>query len=614
MRRVSDKREMPQKTLSESEQEKRGKKPKVRLLFIVSSLMIGVSALIIIFLVFIIQVVEYGVVAGILGETIAAVAERHADELDDYQSLPWLLSYWEEHREDLDLDPKQLKDKNSEIYKARQNYLFVSPQAITVEQAQEMKEDMQRIFAEYCYITIAESFSTSAHTNINLISSCFRPGDENGYVYFYDESFGDDGKISLGTTFQISPDFLKSLSQMQEEGSDKEDEDSWLNLGVGNSLFYNYYPVWADGRIVCVAASGFEKDDVQNLMESCALMLLIPVIVLLCILQLVLLLLLNRMIVKPARAMQQTVRKYSETKNSADMRDGLRGLLKKKDEYGRLSVDITEMADNIDIYVGEIKEAASEKQKLFTELETAETIQKSQLPSVFPAFPERSDFDLYASMNPAKEVGGDFYDFFLIDEDHIALVIGDVSDKGIPAALVMMACRTLIRSTLLQGIAPGEAMTHVNRQICETNAAEMFVTVWVAVIELSTGKGIEINAGHEKPVLRRAGESFELIKNPHDMAVGTWEEQTFTEQPFELHPGDTLFVYTDGVPEATSGAKELFGAERMLDALNEKPDLSPEEQIRHMEQSVNSFVSDAEQFDDMTMLCFSFSPSSLDDR
>ena len=170
----------------------------------------------------------------------------------------------------------------------------------------------------------------------------------------------------------------------------------------------------------------------------------------------------------------------------------------------------------------------------------------------------------------------------------------------------MMVCKTLIRSTLLQGMPLEEAMAHVNRQICETNAAEMFVTVWLAVIELSTGKGKEINAGHEKPALLRSGGRFELVKNTHDMALGYLEDQEFTPHDLEMHHGDTLFVYSDGVPEATSVDNELFGADRMLSVLNEDPFLSPEDEIRNLKNSIEEFVGEAEQFDDITMLCFTF--------
>ncbi len=185
--------------------------------------------------------------------------------------------------------------------------------------------------------------------------------------------------------------------------------------------------------------------------------------------------------------------------------------------------------------------------RLGTELEMATTIQSSQLPKLFPAFPNRAEFDIYASMTPAKEVGGDFYDFFMIDDDHIALVMADVSGKGVPAALFMMVSRVLIKSHLQNGETPGEALANVNDQLCEGNEMEMFVTVWAAVLEISTGKGIAANAGHEHPALRHANDPYELVVYRHSPPVASIEGIPFRKHEFELHKGDAIFMYTDAV-------------------------------------------------------------------
>ena len=244
--------------------------------------------------------------------------------------------------------------------------------------------------------------------------------------------------------------------------------------------------------------------------------------------------------------------------------------------------------------------------RLGMELKMATAIQSSQLPKLFPAFPNRPEFDIFASMTPAKEVGGDFYDFFLIDNDHIGLVMADVSGKGVPAALFMMVSRVLIKSHLQNGETPGEALANVNNQLCEGNDAELFVTVWAAVIQISTGKGIAANAGHEHPALRRVGGSYELITYRHSPAVATMEGIPFREHTFEMHPGDSLFVYTDGVAEATNAQNELFGAERTLAALNRDAGAEPETVLSNVMDGINAFVAGAEQFDDITMLCFKY--------
>ncbi|MCR4646224.1 MAG: PP2C family protein-serine/threonine phosphatase [Oscillospiraceae bacterium] len=248
-----------------------------------------------------------------------------------------------------------------------------------------------------------------------------------------------------------------------------------------------------------------------------------------------------------------------------------------------------------------------EKERIGAELNVATQIQADMLPSIFPAFPGRKDFDIHASMNPAKEVGGDFYDFFMIDDDHIALVIADVSGKGVPAALFMVIAKTLIKNHAQLGeYSPAKVLIQANEQLCEGNEAELFVTVWLAIIQLSTGKGVAANAGHEHPALRHVNGQFELVKYRHSPAVATMEGMLFKEHEFQLQPGDTLFVYTDGVPEATNSRNELFGEERMLTALNRVPGAPPSELLKNVKAAVAEFVGEAPQFDDMTMLGFAY--------
>ena len=210
-------------------------------------------------------------------------------------------------------------------------------------------------------------------------------------------------------------------------------------------------------------------------------------------------------------------------------------------------------------------------------------------------------------MNPAKEVGGDFYDYFLIDDDHLALVIADVSGKGVPAALFMVIAKSLIKNHAKLGeYSPAKVLMQANEQLCEGNEAELFVTVWLAILQISTGKGVAANAGHEHPALCHRDGSFELVKYRHSPAVATMEGMRFREHEFALLPGDKVFVYTDGVTEATDAQNELFGEERLLDALNVQKNANPRELLEHVKTAVDTFVGDAPQFDDLTMVCFSY--------
>lgn len=243
-----------------------------------------------------------------------------------------------------------------------------------------------------------------------------------------------------------------------------------------------------------------------------------------------------------------------------------------------------------------------EKERIGAELHVATQIQSSMLPCIFPAFPEYQEFDIYASMNPAKEVGGDFYDFFLVDKDHLALVIADVSGKGVPAALFMMISKTLLKNAAQADLSPKEALQKVNNQLLESNEAEMFVTVWLGIYEISTGRLTAANAGHEYPALKRAGGKFELFKDRHGFVLAGMENTRYREYEIQLNEGDILFVYTDGVAEATDNDNQLYGAERMLEALNRRADAGPKELLEEVKSDIDGFVGEAMQFDDITMM------------
>ena len=284
----------------------------------------------------------------------------------------------------------------------------------------------------------------------------------------------------------------------------------------------------------------------------------------------------------------------------------------KGEPLGKISryEDIQNLADSIDrmetdmvSYIDNLTAVTAEKERMGVELSIAAQIQANSLPDVFPAFPNRNEFDIYALMDPAKEVGGDFYNFFLIDDDHLALVIADVSGKGIPAALFMMVTNILISDRTMMGGTPGEILSFVNENICARNRADMFVTVWLGILEISTGKLTASNAGHENPVIYRKGKHFEVFKDPHGFVIGGLEGMRYKDYEIRLNKGDKLFLYTDGLPEATDSDQKLYTVERMAKELNLYQDGSPQEIIEGMQISVNDFVGDAPQFDDLTMLC-----------
>ena len=245
---------------------------------------------------------------------------------------------------------------------------------------------------------------------------------------------------------------------------------------------------------------------------------------------------------------------------------------------------------------------SSRAMKTQAELNVARNIQHDMLPCIFPAFPERNEFDIYATMDPAKEVGGDFYDFFLVDDRHLAIVISDVSGKGVPAALFMVIAKTLIKNQTQPGVPLGEVFTRVNDQLCENNGEGMFVTSFMGVLDLNTRELTFVNAGHNPPLLCRKGGGFEFLKTKPGFVLAGLENMVYKEDSIQLGAGDRIFLYTDGVTEAINSSTELYGDDRLVAALNQDVNLSPEQLLAAVKTSMDAFTAGAEQFDDITML------------
>ena len=272
------------------------------------------------------------------------------------------------------------------------------------------------------------------------------------------------------------------------------------------------------------------------------------------------------------------------------------------DEIQQLATSFQSLTERMKTYIDDIQKITADKERIVTELSLARQIQTSMLPCIFPPYPERNEFDIYALMNPAREIGGDFYDLFLIDEDHLALVIADVSGKGIPAALFMMISKTILQNCAMLGKSPGEILTLTNEALCNNNEAEMFITAWIGILEISTGILTCANAGHEYPFIRR-GDRFEMIKDKHGFIIGGLRDMSYQEYTLQLQPGDTIFVYTDGVPETHDPDQQMFGMEKLEEVINENPDDDCRQIIDRVWNAVEDFSREAPQFDDVTMLC-----------
>ena len=285
------------------------------------------------------------------------------------------------------------------------------------------------------------------------------------------------------------------------------------------------------------------------------------------------------------------------------------GSISPYNEISNLALSIDKMEADMDQYIQNLTAATAEKERIHAEISLAGSIQENAIPNEFPAFPDRTDFDIYASMTPAKGVGGDFYNFFLLDDDHLVILIGDVSGKGIPGALFMMMSNIILTERINIGGTPAEILYHVNNSICEQNEMDMFVTLWLGIIELPTGRVIAANAGHEDAAVYRSGGEFELYKTKHGIPAGAMSGARYRDFEIQLGRGDKLFIYTDGVPEAMDVDNHMFTLGKMIDTLNSEREKTPAEILDGIHKAVDEHAGEAPQFDDLTMLCFEYLPS-----
>ena len=434
----------------------------------------------------------------------------------------------------------------------------------------------------------------------------------NGYdpnVYSVKESEAQEAELS---THELSPGELetpmKKSRHMKESGvliGDVRGEtvfsrgDSWIQidyplLDKGNNKLYGYLEIT------------ISYSDELRYISTAGLQMFLLILILAVLFAILPVIFTSRKIVRPIYYLSENATKLIEAKKDSETTEtNIFGETKfsSSDEVGVLYRSLTQMEQDMNTYVRDLMKVTADNERVRTELDLATQIQNSQLPHTFPPFPDRNEFSIYASMKPAKSVGGDFYDFYMADDDHLVLVMADVSGKGIPAALYMMISRILIKTHAQKGLSPAEILVNLNDQLSENDSVDMFVTVWLAILNLSTGEGVSVNAGHEDPVIRHAGGDYELVKYRHFPPAGTFAGIRYQERSFRLSPGDSLFVYTDGVPEARRGGdREFYGTDRLLETLNRDREAAPEELIGSVMSELQEFTGDGEQFDDITMM------------
>lgn len=366
-----------------------------------------------------------------------------------------------------------------------------------------------------------------------------------------------------------------------------------------------------NGNVIAYAMVDISMDEVMKdrhifLAELCIVLLILTAVLLFFFIKI-----LNKSVVNPINSLAGMARIFVDNMkyNSNEVKENFlfsQLEIKSGDEIEELFHSIRFMEKEIYMYIENLSKITSEKERIGAELNVATQIQANMLPSIFPAFPERKEFDIFATMNPAKEVGGDFYDFFMIDDRHIAIVMADVSGKGVPAALFMVIGKTLIKDHTQPNCDLGQVFTKVNNLLCESNSENLFITAFEGVLDLVTGDFYFVNAGHEVPYICKKGDVFKPYKVKPGFVLAGMEGIRYKADKITLQEGDKIFLYTDGVTEATDAHNQLYSNERLQSILAKNSLAQPEVLLHTVKNDIDRFVKEASQFDDITMLCLEY--------
>lgn len=470
-------------------------------------------------------------------------------------------------------------------------------------------EDWSNYYAHYAqvtqspeYISVLEQLQELERVNdVDCMYICYMDQETGKAIYIVDGAFED--ACPMGTCDNIEDEnlelILQNIYDFPAYITNYEDY-GWLCSAASGIIDEN-------GQILANAYVDISMDDVMRDREEFLRALCVLLVSITVVLMLLLLWLINKTVVRPINTLANAAGSFIEEreKNEQGVATVLSQInIKSGDEIEKLAVSFKKMETEINTYIENITAINAEKERIGAELNVATQIQADMLPNIFPAFPEYDEFDIYASMQPAKEVGGDFYDFFMIDDKYLAVVMADVSGKGVPAALFMVIAKTLIKNHALNKEQPKDIFTNVNNQLCENNEVGMFVTGWLGIIDITSGYMTYVNAGHNYPLVVHADGTVEWIKSRPGFVLAGMDGTRYRQNELQLETGDTLYLYTDGVSEALDLKQELFGDDRLEKALSENgvSDMTPKEMIEHISAKLEAFASGAEQADDITML------------
>ena len=436
-------------------------------------------------------------------------------------------------------------------------------------------------------------------------------------VHFYIDALVEEMRDDPANQIAYGSDILYTDAANPDDPADMEkyitiwnqyQQDKGVDhpLVTDNSYGYNYTGISVildeNGKALAEIQYILDMEEVRNYLNSFLINMFLISFCIIAVTMAAYIVFVRKTITRPISRLADFTQEITESGKFENQRI----TMKTGDEIEALSDSFNFMMEELENYIANLSKVTAEKERIGTELDIARNIQASMLPCIFPAFPDRKEFDIYATMTPAKEVGGDFDDFFMVDETHLAIVMADVSGKGVPAALFMVIGKTLIKDHTTPGRDLGEVFSTVNNLLCEANSEGLFITAFEGVLDLVTGEFCFVNAGHEMPFICKAGASFEAYKIRPGFVLAGFEDMNYKAGSMTLDVGDLIFQYTDGVTEATNVENQLYGMERLEQVLNRVKDRIPSEILPEVKKDIDAFVGEAPQFDDITMLCVEY--------
>lgn len=465
-------------------------------------------------------------------------------------------------------------------------------------------DDPEKVMAEADYQHIRGILSSIKDSNQVLYLYMIYP-TESGSYFIFDTDESEDA-CPYGYFMEYYEGSFDKITDKLVRGERVPAVISDQEYGWIISISYPY--ISSSGELVGYVCVDISMDQVVADRQTFLLNAVLIMAAITLVFTIVYLLLINNIFVRPVKQMTAATEVFISTReDERETQSPISALqVNTGDELQTLCESLKQMESDLNSHIENLKKVTAEKERIGAELDVARHIQASMLPCIFPPFPDRKEFEIFASMNPAKEVGGDFYDFFMVDDTHLAVVMADVSGKGVPAALFMVIGKTLIKDHTQPDVSLGEVFSKVNNMLCDSNSEGLFITAFEGVLDLKTGEFRYVNAGHEPPYICKQGESYEPYKIRPGFVLAGMEDLRYREGQLQLSAGNRIFLYTDGVTEATNGNNELYGFERLHHILNENTEADPEVVLGAVKQDVDRFVGEAPQFDDITMLCLEY--------